>query len=404
MTDFMAVWDYATDFSDYPLVYPNIVPTLQENLKFFRDAGVKDLLSQGDWQGWHAHYGELKSYLISKWLWNPDLPGKPLVREFLEGVYGKAAPIVERDFVALCKLPADPVARPLHVFQDPRSPKNAFDDAWLEASDVRWAAAEKAVEDDPDALYNVRMGRFAVDYTRFLRNGVAGRLWADPDRDRYARDVVAAAGLAKRIQSALKLAEEHRNRVKLSEVESREQMLRELFKRVANPAPPPSEQTRFVFDEMAFKCGVPAWGGMTDDPLASNGRALKLENTHWMWAGSCPFNQFAFDTNRLYEVRVRLRIDRLSGPADPSTGAATAGVYDDSAKKELARISLSPADVKDGYAWYELDGAFRPNDVQYLYVAPGWFDKTKSKSNPLIGGVWIDQVEFSIAETKGRSK
>jgi HAMP domain-containing protein len=39
-TDFLYVWDYVTDFRCYPHPFPNVY-VLQENVKFFRDHGVK---------------------------------------------------------------------------------------------------------------------------------------------------------------------------------------------------------------------------------------------------------------------------------------------------------------------------------------------------------------------------
>ena len=96
-TDCLYVWDYVTDFRCYPHPFPNVY-VMQENVKFFRDHGVKMLFEQGACQGRHAGFAELKGWLLAKWMWNPDLPAEPLIADFFNGYYGKAAPIVRAVF------------------------------------------------------------------------------------------------------------------------------------------------------------------------------------------------------------------------------------------------------------------------------------------------------------------
>ena len=400
LTDRLYVWDYTTDFSDYPLVYPNVIPTLQENLRFFRDHGVKYVMSEGDWQGWSAHYGELKSYLISQWMWNPDLPVKPLLRKFLRGYYGAAAKTVGEDLSELCKLIPDPETKPLHVFQGPTSPKNLFDDAWLLASDRRWQRAEELTADDPAALVNVRMGRFAIDYTRLLRNPTAVRLWASPNQDRYGREIATVSEIAGRIKAAMESAAASGRRIRLSESDDREVRLKELFDRVAVPSPPPAGARAFRFEETAFKVGVPSWGRVEADAPASGGKALRFPGTHWQWAGNCDFGTIAFEPGFLYRIRVKLRVDRVAGACGTNDWAVTAGVYDRETKSEVSKLALRVSEVGDDYAWYDLAGDIEPRDSQFLYVAPGWFDRNLGANHPSMKSLWVDGVEFFVVKKK----
>ncbi|MBM4035803.1 MAG: DUF4838 domain-containing protein, partial [Planctomycetes bacterium] len=91
MTDKLYIWDYTTNFRNYTAPFPNVL-ALQDNVRFFRDNRVVGLFEQGAYQGRHADFAELKAWLLAKWLWNPDLPADPLLKDFFEGYYGAAAP------------------------------------------------------------------------------------------------------------------------------------------------------------------------------------------------------------------------------------------------------------------------------------------------------------------------
>ncbi len=66
------VWDYAVNFENYlqPFIH---LHTLKENIQFFKKTGVKGLLEQGNFAyGGGASCDDLKAYIISRLLWNPD--------------------------------------------------------------------------------------------------------------------------------------------------------------------------------------------------------------------------------------------------------------------------------------------------------------------------------------------
>ena len=102
-TDFLYIWDYTTDFANYTMPWPNVY-ALQGNVQFFRRNNVKALFEQGAYQGRHADFAELKAWLLAKWMWNPDLPMKPLLDDFFAGYYGNAAPFVRDYFEAIHKM------------------------------------------------------------------------------------------------------------------------------------------------------------------------------------------------------------------------------------------------------------------------------------------------------------
>jgi hypothetical protein len=174
-TDCLYVWDYVTDFRCYPHPFPNVY-VLQENVKFFRDHGVKMLFEQGACQGRHAGFAELKGWLLAKWMWNPDLPAEPLIADFFSGYYGKAAPIVRAVFDEAHRREAayvgiDP-SRTLKIYEDVvgKSCREVMDDDFVAWAQGQMKKAEVAVAGEPPVYsYNVRMTAFSFDYIRLER-------------------------------------------------------------------------------------------------------------------------------------------------------------------------------------------------------------------------------------------
>ena len=89
------IWDYAVNFSNYLQFFPCYYQ-MAENIKLYKKLGVKGVLEQGNFSyGASANMEELKSYLISKLLWNVNEDTDNIIDEFLDGVYGKGAPFIK---------------------------------------------------------------------------------------------------------------------------------------------------------------------------------------------------------------------------------------------------------------------------------------------------------------------
>jgi len=97
----MMVWSYITNYWKYYLPLPNW-RVIGDDLRFYRDNGVISIYEQGSYNncGSLADLGDLRTWLVSKLLWNPSLDANTLINEFLNGYYGKAAPAV-REYIDL---------------------------------------------------------------------------------------------------------------------------------------------------------------------------------------------------------------------------------------------------------------------------------------------------------------
>jgi hypothetical protein len=84
------VWDYSTDFRNYIHPHPNWF-TLGPDVRIFQNLGVKGLFSEGAYAGHGSEMAELRAWVLARLMWNPRQDDRALIKEFLEGYYGKAA-------------------------------------------------------------------------------------------------------------------------------------------------------------------------------------------------------------------------------------------------------------------------------------------------------------------------
>lgn len=95
------VWDYAVNFENYlqPFIH---FGTLAENIRFLKRSGIKGLLEQGNFAyGGGASCDDLKAYIISRLLWNPDIDVGNEIHRFCNAVYGEEAGKFIEEYVYL---------------------------------------------------------------------------------------------------------------------------------------------------------------------------------------------------------------------------------------------------------------------------------------------------------------
>lgn len=89
ITNNLYLWDYSVNFSNNVSPFPNL-HTLQANIQFFVKNGIQEQFQQLNTES-GFEFAELKSYLISRLLWNPYLKTDSILNDFFKGYYGKAA-------------------------------------------------------------------------------------------------------------------------------------------------------------------------------------------------------------------------------------------------------------------------------------------------------------------------
>lgn len=86
------IWDYNIQFTNYVSPFPNLY-TLKPNIKFYTDNRVNALFMQANNEA-AAEMALLRSYLISKLMWDPEADDKAIINEFLNGYFQEAAPFI----------------------------------------------------------------------------------------------------------------------------------------------------------------------------------------------------------------------------------------------------------------------------------------------------------------------
>jgi hypothetical protein len=89
------VWNYNTDFSYYDLPFPNL-RVIGPNIRYFLRNNVKGVFMQANGNGTSGELSDLRNYLISRMLWNPNFDDKAVLEEFVRLNYKSASqPILD---------------------------------------------------------------------------------------------------------------------------------------------------------------------------------------------------------------------------------------------------------------------------------------------------------------------
>ena len=157
------MWDYTTNYRNYlqPMANWRI---LDDNLQFYTQNKVRGIYEQGNRNSPGAE-DELKTYLLGRYMWNPDYDENKAINEFCEGVYGPAATHVLK---YLDLMAAEASKESMRIF-------DSYDTGYLrrevidQANDY-WDEAAKAVEGNPELENRVLASRLPVDYVYLMQN------------------------------------------------------------------------------------------------------------------------------------------------------------------------------------------------------------------------------------------
>ena len=379
------VWDYVTDFHNYPAPMANVY-ALQGNTQFMRDHGVKAYFTQGDRQGSFAGFSDLKAWLLAKWMWNPERPMKPLLDDFFAGCYGPAAPFVREYFERVhAYTRAYTAESPQHaLFCEPRGLNKGVPEAyWSEAGKLLDKAAA-AVAGDKAYAFNVSFVRFGADYmlleTKRRRHAPVVDLSGSKASAAVVAELSAAAARAGAFAAA------HPD-VRLCSSLAKHETTLAAWDRLAKRTAP---RTDGVWEDLFI--GIVADRRVTRvaDAAAADGSALRFANPIPRWASMTPMSAVAFARGTRYRLVVRARLDK---PVAQKGTALTVGIYDPEAKKHVAQLSVPLAKLTATYAEFATP-AFSPDGMDensYLFIGDGYV-KTTGAESPY--PVFVDHVRF----------
>ncbi len=287
----LLVYNYAVNFRNYLFPFPN-VPSMAENYRLFRRNGARWVYDQADSNAYGGEFAELKAYLQSKLMWNPDQSTAPLVDRFMESFYGSAAPFAKEYFDkcnsllsrpsvedALGDCGAYPMSTGIYGENLPQLSEEFLD----EASGL-WRKAGEAVKDDPARSVNVRIGALAPEYIRLKRRYEKDfkSVWVTTNPAPFIARMELLRPLAADFVSRLDALRKIKRGVMLSESSKRSQRMYENFKALATSRVAPPETGKAVISTNRLACMQGMW--------------------------QLPLREIACDEGALYRVRVKARL------------------------------------------------------------------------------------------------
>jgi len=116
LTKNIIVWDYVINFTNTCSPFPNL-HVLKPNLELFKKFGVWMHFQQG-WPTYGGEMEELRSYLISKLLWNMEINIDSVKDDFLKGYYENAAPFI-KNILDTMEFELKKSGKPLLIYENP---------------------------------------------------------------------------------------------------------------------------------------------------------------------------------------------------------------------------------------------------------------------------------------------
>lgn len=159
------VWNYDTSFANYFTPFPNL-RVRKPNIRFLAAHHVTGIFEQDVYTTLNGELSELSGYLGAKLLWNPDYDENAAINEFLDAVYGKAAPSI-RAYIDLIHDKVEEDNLHMEIWIGPNHPM--LDGGVLEKAVQLWNEAEAAVAGDPDVLGRVQTARLSIDFAQIER-------------------------------------------------------------------------------------------------------------------------------------------------------------------------------------------------------------------------------------------
>ena len=157
------VWDYGINFDNLVSPFPNF-HILQKNIRKFKKNNVTMLFEQVNGE-LGVDFAEMRAYMLAKLMWNPEQNTDSLMKAFMKGYYGKAAPYLYQ-YQKTMEGALLGSGIPLWIYDSPVSHKNGMLNPYLlKTYNELFDKAESAVKNDTTLLKRVRISRLPLQYS-----------------------------------------------------------------------------------------------------------------------------------------------------------------------------------------------------------------------------------------------
>lgn len=156
------LWDYTINFNHSISPFPNL-HILQPNIQFFTKNHVNALFEQSNSTTGYE-FSELKAYLLSRLMWNPNADIESEKQVFLNSYYGAAGPKMN-EYILSLETALKETGSKLWIYEHPVVHQNGlFSEERMNHYKHLFDEAEQAVKDDPVSLNHVQLARLPIQY------------------------------------------------------------------------------------------------------------------------------------------------------------------------------------------------------------------------------------------------
>ncbi len=164
------VWDYLVDFRHFFMPFPNF-DGIKKDLKFYHNNGVTGLFEQGNYPMQGGELSQLRAWILAQLLWNPNQNADDLIDEFIDNVYGAAAPYI-KEYLELIHTKVREGNIHFNMYAAPTV--GHLTPAIIKQAEQIFAKAEAAA-DNPAVLKRVETAHIPVLYTRLFFYTIGGK-------------------------------------------------------------------------------------------------------------------------------------------------------------------------------------------------------------------------------------
>ena len=168
------IWDYIVDYAQYMAPWPNF-QVLGPNIKTFAQNKAIGIFEEAQYQSNGGEFDEMKAWVVTKLLWNPEQNVSELVRDFVYGFYGPAAPKI-MEYYQLCQ---SLVKEDTHYNIYIREQDKIYSDEFVKKgfrilNDARALATDQTTR---DRVNRVRMQLLYLQCVRHKKESLADGTW-----------------------------------------------------------------------------------------------------------------------------------------------------------------------------------------------------------------------------------
>lgn len=351
------VWTYVVPFEHYLKVNPNLKNTA-DDIKFISKYNVKGIYVQGDVQCSVGGFVDLRAYIMSHLVWNPNLDTKTLIKDFLDNYYGKAGKYISQ-YLDIVNAPN--IAKGNNVFIPL--------DVSIKCANLYKKALEAVSRNKKltDRVIKVRLS--------FVDNTIANTLVDSKYMEslkilgfKNIDEAISHLGVIFKKYGAIQYAE---NSKPYTELLTKYRNVIAAKSSKAPSIPNVNLKNKVYFDMQEFSLGMARSKivKLIKDPKASNGSTAVIKGGDHGWRIFAVLSKAMLTYHKIKKVKMYVSAKVIfTGKKVPQDELIfTMGVYNKKSKRNLSR-AIKYKDIKgeNSYNYYSLSFTIDDNDKMWL--------------------------------------